>query len=175
VEPQPDIATLLTANLARFPAARSSIVQVALSDVEGETLININRANRGASSIHYEFDGGAISVPTISANDLLGSMDQLDLIKIDVEGHEETILRNAQNQINRLKPRVIQFEDREGKAWAKGGIGSILYDLNYKVYAIKKSLFRTRLFLVNSISDCVDNDYVAISSWVNVAIPSKYK
>lgn len=155
VEPQPGIVDLLERNMAQF-GARAAIHKVALSDAAGELRFRIDEANRGASRI---CDDGDIVVPAVHAGELLASIDRVDLVKIDVEGHEEPIFRAIDAQLARLAPRAILFEDQQ--IGAAGAIGTMLRRHGYAVFGIEKRLTRTRLVPVLSPADCRFNDYLA--------------
>lgn len=157
VEPQPGIVDLLRENLARFPG-RATVHQAALSDQSGELRFEINTANRGASKLSPD---GALSVPAIKASELLASVTRIDLVKIDVEGHEQSVFTAMEGDLARLKPRCILFEDHTGNAAPDGVIGSLLGRLGYDVFGIKKSLFRTSLIPIHSRADCSFSDYTA--------------
>ena len=150
VEPQPGIVDLLRKNMRHF-RERAEVHQVALSDHDGEASFHINSINRGASRLT---DSGEIKVRMLDAAKLLGGMSKLDLIKMDVEGHELTILRAIEPHLNRLKPRAILFEDHTGSV----DIRSILERCGYTIYGIDKRLLRTRLSKRG-----VFNDYIALA------------
>lgn len=129
VEPQPGIAELLQKNMKQF-GDRVVTRQVALSDRSGELCFHIDNANRVASRIDVD---GEIVVSAISADEFLRSIPALDIVKIDVEGHEQTVFTGMKDELARLKPRAILFEDQLQLAAPKGAIGSILLDIGYKV------------------------------------------
>ena len=161
VEPQPGIVDLLSENLRQF-GKRTIIYPVALSDKPGELRFHVDTVNRGASKIS---DQGEITVPAIRAADLLASLDRLNLIKIDVEGHEEPIFRSIEPELLRLKPRAILFEDHGTDAAPEGKIGSILSRVGYRIFGIEKRLLSTRLVTVGKAEDCRFNDYIAVQRW----------
>ena len=148
VEPQPGIVDLLRRNLEQF--GRHEIHQVGLSDHNGEEGFHVNPTNRGNSGLRAD---GEIKVPIVEASGLLKSLDRLDLIKIDVEGHELPIFRSIEGELQRLKPRAILFEDQTGSI----EIRSILKRCGYTVFGIKKTPFKTRL--IENYSD--SNDHLA--------------
>lgn len=159
IEPQPGIVDLLRANMAQF-GSRAHINQVALSDRSGELRFHVDPKNRGASPLSEE---GEISVPAVKAGELLAEIERVDLIKIDVEGHELTVFSAMQEDLRRLRPRAILFEDQTGEAGPDGAIGSILSGLGYDILGLRKTLFRTQLSPVRSRADCRFNDYLAVS------------
>lgn len=149
VEPQPEIVDLLRRNLEQF--GRNSIRQVALSDRDGEAGFHVNTVNRGNSGIRGD---GEVKVPITKAAKLLSAIQKLDLIKIDVEGHELPIFRSMEHELRRLGPRAILFEDQTNCA----EIRDILSRCGYRIFAIKKTLLRTRL-IENGEGT---NDYIAL-------------
>jgi FkbM family methyltransferase len=158
VEPQPVIVDLLTENMAQF-GDRAIVHQVALSDTTGELRFAVNGGNRGASRVD---DNGSIFVPAVNASDFLNSFEKVDLVKIDVEGHESLVLKGMEEELCRLRPRAILFEDHTKSAAPDGEIGSILGRCGYKVYGVRKTLFTTNLDLVETFDDCDLSDYIAV-------------
>lgn len=49
VEPQAEVGALLRHNLAQFPQDRWTLLAAALSDCDGEDMLQVNRANRGGA------------------------------------------------------------------------------------------------------------------------------
>ena len=85
--------------------------------------------NRGASRLS---EHGETTVPAVRASELTGTIPHVDLVKIDVEGHEVIVFRAMQEELRRLRPRGILFEDQTGEAGSDGAIGSVLTGLGYK-------------------------------------------
>ena len=158
VEPQPGIVDLLRKNMAHF-AGRAEVLQVGLADKDGVLRFHVDAANRGASRIS---DTGKTQIQVQDASKVLKTMRRVDLIKIDVEGFEETIFRSIADELKRLKPRAILFEDQTGTAAPDREIGSILTGAGYRIHGIDKRLMRTALIPVHSARDCRFNDYVAL-------------
>jgi FkbM family methyltransferase len=164
VEPQPGIVSLLEINLKRFPPDRWNILQAALSDAEGEGHLELDTVNRGASTIVTTASQKTVSVPLLPAAQVLSGFKSIDLIKIDIEGHEETVFRSARDEIERLQPRVILYEDKERKSAPDGSIAKILVNLGYQIYGIKKSILNTKIISVDFNNCGTFNDFIAISS-----------
>lgn len=160
IEPQPTIVDLLRSNMGQFNR-RAVVHQVALSDITGELRFQINDGNRGNSKITAD---GDLVVPSMNAADLLRSLDKLDLVKIDVEGHELVVFKAMEMELSRLRPRAILFEDQTGSAAPTSGIGSILARTGYGVFGIQKRLFETTLVPIRDAVDCRYNDYLAVAS-----------
>jgi len=157
-EPQPAVADLLKTNVGQF-TGRAKVHQIGLADQDGELRFHIDAANRGASRIRSD---GETVIPVRNAAEIFAAFDRLDLMKIDVEGYEEPIFRAIEQELVRLKPRAILFEDQTGAAAPSGALGSILARAGYLVKGIDKQLFKTRLVPVQSRDDCRFNDYLAL-------------
>ena len=159
VEPQPVIVDILKRNMAQF-GDRATVHPVALSDRAGELRFHIEAGNRGGSKIAPD---GEIVVSAVSTAELIGGLQKLDLIKVDVEGHEEVVFKAMQEELKRLRPRAILFEEQSrGGASPEGRVGSILCEAGYAIFGIDKTLFRTRIIPIREPSDCRFNDYVAL-------------
>ncbi|MBM3595003.1 MAG: FkbM family methyltransferase [Alphaproteobacteria bacterium] len=163
VEPQPDIGALLRHNLSQFPAHRWTMLAAAISDREGEGLIAVNPANRGGATLVGEVSAATTAVPMLDAGRMLGALDWLDLVKIDIEGHEETVLRASAEAVARLQTRSILFEDYLGKAAPDAPIGRILTECGYALFAVRKHLRRNSLQPLAAGDRPAGRDFVALS------------
>ena len=95
---------------------------VAVSDLVGSADMQVpvfgNRHVTAQSSIAHGFDGQhgvrveKVTVPTVRLDDEIGDR-HIDFIKIDVEGHEISVLRGASAVLRRdLPPMLIEIEQR---------------------------------------------------------------
>ncbi len=164
VEPQPKILDLLCSNLQQFAPDQYRIVPVALSDRDGEGWFEICDRNRGASKLVVEENARTTRVAVWSADRFFSNLDiqKLDIIKLDVEGHEESIFRACKPALERLQPRAILFEEQTRKSAPDGPIGILLHSIGYRVFGIRKLLNRIDLMPLSCESDCVYNDYIAV-------------
>lgn len=91
----------------KFPDV--TIHNVALLDREGETSFFIDNAQSGFSSL-AKSHGDVTEIPVRLARlDALVEADDVDVIKIDVEGAELGVLRGAEALVARCRP-IIMFE-----------------------------------------------------------------
>lgn len=162
VEPQPNIAQLLRKNLGRFGKERSQVLEAALSNENGTVTMALTAGNSGASAISALTGEGSITVRSQNAADYLAQFTQLDLMKIDVEGHEEVLFAAAEQELKRLMPKAIVFESQGSRAAPSEPIGQILDRCGYSVYSIQKSLLKTTFRPVKTSADCRTNDYLAV-------------
>ena len=163
VEPQPGIVDLLQTNLSRFPQDRWDIVNSALSDVGGSGFLALDATNRGASKLVNVGGAKTVDVPLIHAGQFLGGLDRLDIIKMDIEGHEESVFRASLEALQRLHPRAILFEDQTGEAWQGGKIGRTLELADYEIRGIRKLLTATRLERVTPENAGQFDNFIAVS------------
>ncbi|WP_024516261.1 FkbM family methyltransferase [Bradyrhizobium sp. Tv2a-2] len=170
VEPQPVVCEYLRRNLAQF-GDRHAIFCAALSDRAGELPFFIDVENNGRSRLATGGEIATTTVQVLQANEFLSTEAiRVDIVKIDAEGHEGKIIRAAEDQLRRLKPRAILYEDHGGLQTRDGAdLSTILEDLRYSVFAIEKRLTEVRL--VQPFSGA--NDFIAVSR--DRAIPERAK
>jgi FkbM family methyltransferase len=173
IEPQPAITGLLRANLSRFPAGRWELVEAGLSDAQSEGFLELNSQNRGGSKLVTEQGRDTVAVPLLPAGDVLGKLDKIDLVKIDVEGHEDAVFRSARDIFGARQPRAILFEEQKAQAGPTGPIGGLLAGIGYKVYGIGKTLTTTTLQPATDENAAHFNDFLAIST--KRTVPAKAK
>ncbi len=106
-EPFPSTFRRLSANIALN--GLQDVIEahpVALSDREGRARMWSRPDNSGASAV---LDEGTIEVPVTTLDGFTreAGLDRLDLIKIDVEGHEESVMRGASDVIVRHHPVLL--------------------------------------------------------------------
>jgi FkbM family methyltransferase len=170
VEPQPDIFELLERNLTVVGDGRACCIQAALSDCSGQASLVASDHNRGGGHISESgvADGTRCwDVEIIDAKELMkrvGEDMQVNLIKIDVEGHEAQVLRGLQEIIGRDRPRAILFECFTDIRESSNPMRQIFDHLSYEILGLRKTLLGGRLEPL----DCGDlagplyHDYVAV-------------
>ncbi|MDO8482030.1 MAG: FkbM family methyltransferase [bacterium] len=103
IEPDADVCTTLRKNLSVF--SNASVHQCALSDIDGTIDFHIHPTSSIASSIQERVSGGrVVSVPSKKLDTFMKEqkMSAIDLLKFDIEGAEERLLRAIHN------PRVVR-------------------------------------------------------------------
>jgi FkbM family methyltransferase len=164
VEPTPATVELLKKNLAQF-GPRQSIFPFALSDRDGEAHFRIDKANKGASRIVENETEDSIRVPLRSAATVFEDpkLAKVDLVKIDVENHEEPILSACKAALARLNPRAILFEHTGVQCAPGNSIAKLFDEIGYDIVGIRKRLTRLELDPIRSEADRTYNDFLAIS------------
>lgn len=116
-EPNPRAFTLLTRNLspAAFPAAEIQVEASALSTAEGTVEFTVPVENPTAvyASISQRAAGGQtterVTVPTVDARRLFAA--PVDLVKLDIEGHEYPVLEHSLPAADTVRSVIIEFHE----------------------------------------------------------------
>ena len=147
---------------SRPPSPTFSGVGAMLHDAQNSGASRLSRDTKDA-------DGPAVSsepAEMITGPELMArsGLDRLDLVKIDVEGHEEPVLRSLQPVLARWRPRAVVFEHDGNPAEPGSGVGSVFRDLDYRVLGIRKRLTRYELLPVDLIraAGAQVHDYAAV-------------
>ncbi len=152
IEPQPELADLLTRSAAANGFSHLRVHAVALSDHDGDGPLYLPvPANRGAATMDptLRTNQHAITVPVRHAGRFLESVcpGRVRLLKIDVENHEETVLRAAEPWLARRPPDVILFEsyfDRSQPFWSRPTVALVARN-KYTMFQVPRALLRMRL------------------------------
>ena len=108
-EPFSQNISLLKMNMKNYEN-KSKIFEIALSDKEGTMpLYNSQAGNFGGFSLHSYSNGSSFIVnPSINVITLDSlNLDNISMIKIDVENHENEVLEGAKQTILRNKPIIF--------------------------------------------------------------------
>jgi FkbM family methyltransferase len=136
-EPRPDAAAYLAWRLAADSSPRLRVEVVALSDRAGSAQLRVPAGEAGRSTIEranaVERMGG-VEVHTIRTRRLddYGDIETVGCIKIDVEGHEDAVLRGARRTLLRDRPSlIVEIEERHKRnsvATVNGYLGALGYE-----------------------------------------------
>jgi FkbM family methyltransferase len=125
-EPQPDVFTLMSFNLKSVPCKTYCM---SLSDKTEIVSMNVNINNIGASSISNSKDNernmNLLAIPL----DLIKFNNKISLIKMDVEGYEDKVLKGSKITFETHKP-VLIIEIWNDKFQ---NVNAILEEMNYKL------------------------------------------
>lgn len=169
VEPRPDCFAILQANLKRM-SADAIAFNAAISSEDGQGFLRMASGNSGASKLVTHETGAAESaVPEIDVELLSGStllarsgIDRVDLVKIDVEGHEAAVLASLLPAVERRLPRAILFEHHGPFIGPSKTMLDSLVQRGYHLSCVRKSLFGWKLVpLKDPANGPFASDYVA--------------
>jgi FkbM family methyltransferase len=114
VEPSPPTVSQLRSNVELNHLANVTVIQAAVSDATGQAQFSIlphaTTSHIVNASDTAEADATTVSVPLTRLDDLIFSSDgrgKIDLVKIDVEGHEGAVLRGATRVLRELRPKLL--------------------------------------------------------------------
>jgi hypothetical protein len=113
-----------------------------------------------------ERNANSVEIKLWSAKHLFDSIQgqNIDLVKIDIEGYEETVLRACKANLAHIRPRAILFEDHKRSAAPDGKIGKLFGEIGYTVVGIKKRLTRLEIMPLLTSADCTSVYYLATPS-----------
>lgn len=141
-EPQPHLARRLAGAFGKSV----QVEQVALSDTEGEAVLRVpdeiamnGRATVEPTNLLADFPVHTVTVPLRRLDSY--ELGAVALMKIDVEGHELSVLQGARNLLQRDRPAVIvEAEDRH-RSGAVDEVSALLSGFGYAgLYFLEGSL-----------------------------------
>jgi len=142
IEPEAENLKLIDATLARTPLARVIVHRIAVSDVSGSAMFQRDLVSGATGTLGPAVDSFArrhwrssesTEISTCTLDSLLTA--GVDLLKIDVEGHEERVLTGAGGLLERDFPLVL-FECFHGHT----AIPVVLRTLDYELYDAERFL-----------------------------------
>jgi FkbM family methyltransferase len=131
-EPSPENFPILVHNLSRQRYYNSFPYQVAVSDKKDHALLYISPGHSNHSLVSgFTKAVGTINIETISIDQFLASndLDNIDLVKIDVEGAEHKVLTGMVQLLSNANHLAIIIEVNPNALHAAGSTPQILLTL----------------------------------------------
>ena len=128
-EPNPAVAAALEATLRVNGLDHAEVLRIAVSDIEGEGHLALHPGDTGQSRLAAA--GIPVTLRTLDALAAEHGLDRIDLVKVDVEGHEAAVLAGAMEVLRRHRPALI-FEAGHETANDRERIALLLEDLAYE-------------------------------------------
>ena len=96
--------------LFQFPTVK--VNKIALSDSNGTARLYVRGALSGINSLYDDDGGGAEVIHTLTLDEYVAqnSLDRIDFVKSDTEGHDFCVMKGAKNLLRAGKVNVWQFE-----------------------------------------------------------------
>jgi FkbM family methyltransferase len=143
IEPAPRNAASLAKTLAANALRQAEIVRCAVGDREGAVgfavpLVTSARSDTGTAHIGPATAGHeTVTVDLRRFDGLVGErgFKRIDLIKIDVEGHERPVLDGAATALARFRPALVIETGHEGES-DRAAIHERLAALGYRILGI---------------------------------------
>ncbi len=127
IEPDTENRRRLEFNLAASAASHVRVLPYALGAEEGEASLIQPDGNRGEVKVGEAGDGETIRLRPLSAALADAGIAHVDIMKMDIEGFEETVLNAFFADAPRnLWPRMILLETRHDAALSDGASGLCL-------------------------------------------------
>lgn len=121
VEPIPDNFRLLEQNVFENQLSDVTLINAALSDSAGRTVLHQDSSEHHWQSTASRYSGawnGAqkttpIEVSALLLSDLLYEINQqIDLLKMDIEGSELAVLKEAEPRLGQVRQLIIEYHPR---------------------------------------------------------------
>jgi len=141
-EPNPGVFSMLNFNVQNHPNVYC--YQFALSNEDSLLKMEINNTNLGSSSIVFDNSKNMLSTNLIEVEShMLDQLDiirdkKVDLIKVDIEGHEHAFFQGAKKTINRDRP-IILFEESHVDNSGSSIVIDYLKEMGYEFFIMKES------------------------------------
>lgn len=139
-EPHPNTRSILEKNISLNGFSQIEIQAVGLGSGKSSGTLFSEEKNRGGSSLmdYDENEEHGAEIQIVSLDSLVDelNLNQLDLIKIDIEGWEFEMLKGAKKTLTRLRPTLIVEIDLHRKL--EGGtvreMVDFLVEIGYEIY-----------------------------------------
>src|ERR1700730_1461942 len=144
-EPNPLIIQRLTRNIQSSNFKNITLFPVALSDSNKEGFLELPEMfaiNQGVAFIVAENNNNAIKIELRKLDDLIPGNTLINVLKIDVEGHELSVFRGAENLLNKKLIKNIVYEDQD---IYPSKIADFLSEKGYQIFRIEKGWFNVCL------------------------------
>lgn len=130
------------ARQARLNGWRLDVLPVAASDITGDVKVRLSGANSRnrleeiveVSAVRDRLTGETAMVPALPLSAIMDRLGfaEVDLMKIDIEGAEVNLLRDAGNWAPRVRNVIIEIHDNVDRGWAR----QVLEDCGYEVQVL---------------------------------------
>jgi FkbM family methyltransferase len=146
-EPNPIVISRLTRNLRQNRYPNTTLYPFALSESNREGFLELPETFSFNQGVAYVGNNGMHSVDAIKINlrkldDMIGPEMIVDVLKIDVEGHELPVLKGAANILKNKQVTNIVYEDHEVYP---SQIAAFLSEYGYTIYRMEKGWLNLRL------------------------------
>lgn len=135
-EPNPPIFERLRRNVQLNSLSNVEAVPMGLSDHDGQAALQTRSDSSGWSRV---VEGAGIQLTTLDSFKTRSQLTRLDLIKVDVEGHELAFLRGAERTIREFGPAILMEFNPPALAQASVSVDQLagaLRDLRYDILEV---------------------------------------
>lgn len=137
LEPSPRNLRVLRKHIELNHLANITVLETALSDQQGEARFE----NRAGSGVGHLSPDGPLTVKLTTLDALAREFPAPNVLKVDVEGAEEAVLRGGRETLSRSKPTI--FLSTHGPALAEN-CSRMLRELGYSLHGWPGELIATQ-------------------------------
>lgn len=124
IEPNPEMVARLRANIALNGLQNITVIECAISDEPGVARLHFSpNQNLGEARLGQPFDedAGGLDVEVRRLDDVLAEqgVEFVDLLKVDVEGHEDKVILPLLRSDDGDMVERLYFEDSHSDQWAE--------------------------------------------------------
>lgn len=147
-EPHPEVFKDAITNVKlwdEFDIASVDVRPIGLSSSGGRMTLNVPEAfmgNRGLSTFDDNCAGMSIEVEVSTVDSLLGTSGKVGVLKMDVEGHEASVLGGAANSLRNGLIRDVIYEDHLP---FPSPVSSIFLNAGYSLFRLDFSWWKPTL------------------------------
>jgi FkbM family methyltransferase len=150
LEPQLDLASMTKANLERICPGRFEVFAVGIGVKDEQLELVVPDNNKGCATLvssNASIAGRRTTVNIVTAETIASKSNfgSPTLIKMDVEGYEPLVFESLLPIIRSGNCQAIVFENHPAEFLAFAKIANMISPLGYSIFAIKKSVFSTKL------------------------------
>src|SRR5258708_569910 len=137
IEPNAVVADALAATLRVNNFRQAWVLPVGLSEVEGCGYLSVASGDSGLSRLAVAAAVGTVPVSLRSLDAVVAEygLARLDLVKIDVEGHERQVLSGGMRTLRQFLPALV-FESGHESGNDRAAIARLLDDAGYDIVAV---------------------------------------
>jgi FkbM family methyltransferase len=137
VEPNTVVADALAATLRVNNFQQARVLPVALSEADGAGHLSVAAGDSGLSRLIATAADGTVAVSLRSLDSIVAEhgLARLDLVKIDVEGHERQVLAGSIETLRRFRPALV-FESGHESGDDRAAIARMLDGAGYDIVAV---------------------------------------
>ncbi|MCF8262469.1 MAG: FkbM family methyltransferase [Melioribacteraceae bacterium] len=142
-EADPEIFKFLQSNLSTNKCSNIEAINKAVWKEDGEISLSTEGAD-GASVVYNE---KSIKIPSIRFSDYLSKFENIDMIKMDIEGAEYDVLMDCKDELAKTQNLFIEYHSHKNDNQKLGDVLKLLEDLGFR-YFIKSGMKR-KIPLIN--------------------------
>ncbi len=131
-EPDPEIFKILEGNLEKFNYQNLKLINKGLWNEENELDFWSEGADGGLLSEIDNSNKASTKVATTSLNKFL--KQEVDLLKLDIEGAETAVLKDIQSNLNKVKRIFVEYHSFKDKPQSIDEILSILTGAGFRLH-----------------------------------------